>query len=220
MKVLAIGELKRFEELKLKLPEDLDVKHELKWDGKGEFDLIFDLCFDGSLENLAHFASLKNVPVIACAVKRSLSEAVYSFQKEVNCVLIGMNCIPTFIHRDLAEVSIFNKDHDTLEKLMQQLGWKYRLVKDRVGMVTPRIICMIINEACYTLQEGTASIQDIDTAMKLGTNYPYGPFEWADKIGIKDVFEILEAIYHDTKDERYKICPLLKSKYLRGEAFF
>jgi 3-hydroxybutyryl-CoA dehydrogenase len=93
-------------------------------------------------------------------------------------------------------------------------------VEDRVGMVTPRVIFMLINEACYTLQEGTASIKDIDTAMKLGTNYPYGPFEWADKIGINEIYETLIAIYEDTKDERYKICPLLKTKYLKEEKFY
>ena len=60
----------------------------------------------------------------------------------------------------------------------------------------------------------TASEEDIDLAMKLGTNYPYGPFEWARKIGIKHIYEILEALYEDTKDERYKISPLLKKEFL------
>jgi len=87
-------------------------------------------------------------------------------------------------------------------------------------MVTPRIIFMIINEACYTLQERTATIQDIDLGMKLGTNYPLGPFEWADKIGIKNVYETLLAVYEDTKDERYKICSLLKTMYLKNESFY
>jgi 3-hydroxybutyryl-CoA dehydrogenase len=87
-------------------------------------------------------------------------------------------------------------------------------------MIKPRVIFMIINEACYTLQEGTASIEDIDKSMKLGTNYPFGPFEWCDKIGVTHVFETLNAIYDDTRDERYKICPLLKHKYLRNETFY
>jgi 3-hydroxybutyryl-CoA dehydrogenase len=47
--------------------------------------------------------------------------------------------------------------------------------------------------------------------MKLGTNYPFGPFEWCEKLGVKTVVTMLEKIYNDTKDERYKICPLLKS---------
>jgi 3-hydroxybutyryl-CoA dehydrogenase len=88
------------------------------------------------------------------------------------------------------------------------------VVVDRVGLVTPRVICMIINEAFYTVQEGTASKKDIDIAMKLGTNYPLGPFEWAKKIGIENVYLVLDSVYKDTKDERYKICPLLKKEYL------
>ena len=78
---------------------------------------------------------------------------------------------------------------------------------------------MIINEACYTLQEGTATIPDIDLGMKLGTSFPKGPFEWANLIGVSEVYHTLKAIYEDTKDERYKICPLLKTKHLKGERF-
>jgi 3-hydroxybutyryl-CoA dehydrogenase len=78
---------------------------------------------------------------------------------------------------------------------------------------------MIINEACYTLQEGTASIQDIDKSMMLGTSYPRGPFEWANLIGVSRVYEGLEALWQDTHEERYKVCPLLKTMYLRSESF-
>lgn len=103
---------------------------------------------------------------------------------------------------------------------MNELGWNYEIVGDRVGMVTPRVIFMIINEACFALQEGTAGKEDIDRSMKLGTNYPKGPFEWADQIGIRDTYETLNAIFTDTGDERYKVCPLLKTKYLKQEKFY
>ena len=62
--------------------------------------------------------------------------------------------------------------------------------------------------------EGTASREDIDTGMKLGTNYPMGPFEWVAKWGLANIYELLEAMYLDSKDERYKTCPLLKQEYL------
>ena len=60
-------------------------------------------------------------------------------------------------------------------------GTRGRLVQDRTGMVMPRILCMLINEAAFALMENIASPSDIDTAMKLGTNYPFGPVEWADR---------------------------------------
>jgi 3-hydroxybutyryl-CoA dehydrogenase len=104
------------------------------------------------------------------------------------------------------------KNESLLKEICSQLGTDFVCVEDRVGLVTPRVICMIINEAYYTLEEGTATRSDIDLAMKLGTNYPYGPFEWANRIGIHRVIELLTSVYHDTKDDRYKVCPMLKSE--------
>lgn len=224
MKILARGEKIRTEELKLKLSSvvcDLKIidDTDLSSANLNDYDLIFDLDFDEHTDQLNFYAGL-TIPVIVSCVKTQLAKAVHDYGKKVNCILIGMNCLPTFINRELAEVSLLDSTtKTTLETLMQQLNWKYKLIEDRVGMVSPRIIFMIINEACYTVQEGTASLEDIDTSMKLGTNYPFGPFEWANKIGVKHVYETLEAIYNDTHDERYKICPLLKTKYLKRESF-
>lgn len=225
MKILARGSKNRIKELQEKLS---GVSCELTCVDDSDllsanvhlFDLVFDLKFDEKTEQLKYFAGLKNIPVIVCAVKQQLAKAAFDFNRKIECTLIGMNALPGFINRPLTELSLLNAgDEPVLAKLMGQLGWNYKLVQDRVGMVTPRIIFMIINEACYTLQEGTASMKDIDTSMKLGTNYPMGPFEWANQIGIKHVYETLEALYTDTHDERYKVCPLLKSKYLKGEEF-
>lgn len=134
--------------------------------------------------------------------------------------LFGFCGLPTLLDRPLLEVSLYHEsDRQKLTETCAALGTDFRVVEDRVGLVTPRVICMIINEACYTLQEGTASIQDIDLAMKLGTGYPRGPFEWANAIGVERVYAVLEAMWNDTHDERYKICPLLKRQALRGEPF-
>jgi 3-hydroxybutyryl-CoA dehydrogenase len=63
--------------------------------------------------------------------------------------------------------------------------------------------------------EGTATKTDINLAMKLGTNYPKGPFEFVESIGLDNVYNQLLSLYKDTMDERYKICPLLKQEYLK-----
>jgi 3-hydroxybutyryl-CoA dehydrogenase len=76
---------------------------------------------------------------------------------------------------------------------------------------------MIINEAYYTVQEGTANKTDIDTAMKLGTNYPKGPFEFLELFSIELVYKQLNSLYNDTHEERYKICSLLKSEFITKE---
>ena len=224
MKILVRGEKNTTAELNQKLTsaditeiQDTDFP-QINLSG---FDVIFDLSIDEQASTLKYYAPLKNIPVFVGAVKKQLVAAANLYGREILCTLIGINDLPTFINRSLAEVSLLkNTDKDALQQTMQKLGWDYKLFEDRVGMVTPRIIMMIINEACYTLQEGTASMQDIDTSMKLGTNYPFGPFEWADKIGIKHVYETLKAVYDDTHDERYKICPLLKTLYLKNGSFY
>lgn len=132
----------------------------------------------------------------------------------------GFCGLPTLLNRPLLEVSLYKPENaPQLAEICAALGTDYRVVQDRLGLVTPRVLCMIINEACYALQEGTASIQDIDKSMKLGTSYPRGPFEWANLIGAGRVYDVLESLWQDTHEERYKVCPLLKTMYLRGESF-
>ncbi|MBP9187040.1 MAG: 3-hydroxyacyl-CoA dehydrogenase [Bacteroidia bacterium] len=226
MKILARGEKSLIAELKQKLAAiNCEITEVSDSDypqiDLAQFNVIFDLSIDEQANTLKYYAPLKNIPVFIGAVKKQLAEVVHHYGREMQCVLIGINDLPTFINRSLAEVSLYNSDNlAILQTTMQNLSWDFKLVGDRVGLVTPRIIMMIINEACYTLQEGTATMQDIDTSMKLGTNYPFGPFEWADKIGIKHVYETLTAIYNDTHDERYKICPLLKTTYLNNTSFY
>ena len=226
MKIFAIGNATRLAELKIKFKDSshtihyIDMEDPTEADEFESYDLIIDLNLDDQPEDLLRYAEMAGKPVMVCSVKEQLAEMVFKMGDELQCTLIGMNALPGFINRPKMELSLYNRaDADKLKALCEALGWEYLLVDDRVGMITPRIVFMIINEACYTLQEGTASALDIDESMKLGVNYPFGPFEWCDKIGIEDVFETLEALYYDTHDERYKICSLMKTTYLRGEKF-
>jgi 3-hydroxybutyryl-CoA dehydrogenase len=75
---------------------------------------------------------------------------------------------------------------------------------------------MIINEAAFALMEGVASAEDIDTAMKLGTNYPLGPLEWADRIGLDQVLAVLEGLQAEYGDDRYRPAPLLRQLVRAG----
>jgi 3-hydroxybutyryl-CoA dehydrogenase len=78
------------------------------------------------------------------------------------------------------------------------------------------VLYMIINEAAYALWEGVASREDIDLAMKLGTNYPAGPLEWADAIGLDEVYEGLAALQEEMGEDRYRPCPLLRKLVVAG----
>ena len=134
---------------------------------------------------------------------------------ESSATFFGFCGLATFLNREILEVSLLKKkDLDKLEDVCGKLSTKFAIVKDQVGLVTARVICMIINEAYFSIQENIASREDIDLAMKLGTNYPFGPFEWGEKIGIINVYELLKAVYEHTKEERYEVCELLKNEAL------
>ena len=215
MKIAVTGTPNRIAELRKKLPS----KHELIEVKNKNFkgaDLVFDLNFDDFDNRIEDYAYLKGIPVVVCALKRQLEQEIAHYASVVECHLIGMNALPTFIDRELTEVCCCREeDKELFNRVATELEWKPEWVKSRVGMVTPRIIFMIINEAFYTLQEGTATKEDIDTGMKLGTAYPFGPFEWCEKVGVKNVYEVLSALRADTGDERYKVCPELKTAYYR-----
>lgn len=217
MRVGLKGQETQLAELMNILPEEFTTE-ELKITDLDSYDVVFDLDFDDDPEFLEHYATAEGLTVIVGAVKVQLEEIHAVVGGNVSCTFIGMNSLPSFIDRALMEVTYLDKDEVNATDLLNKLGKEFKRVESRVGMVTPRIICMIINEAFFTVQEGTAEKKDIDLGMKLGTAYPKGPFEWCDEIGVVNVYETLHAVYEDTKDERYKICPLLKSEYLRAMA--
>lgn len=218
MRILVIGESRDFEECKQKLGNG----HSYSWVGEhGEAvqflstnELVVDFIIDEEPHEFEIYVH-HDIAVLLNTCKISLGELSNSVNHSMQCRVFGFNGLPGFFNGDLLEVSLLNGENgDHLKAICQQLNTAYEIVDDRIGLVTPRVICMVINEAYFAVQEGTATREDIDKAMKLGTNYPYGPFEWSRRIGIRHVYELLEAIYDDTRDERYKICPLLKKEYL------
>lgn len=88
--------------------------------------------------------------------------------------------------------------------------------KDFPGFIVNRILMPMINEACFTLYEGIASVEDIDNAMKLGTNQPMGPLTLADFIGLDTCLAILNVMHEGLGDPKYRPCPLLKQYVTAG----
>lgn len=127
--------------------------------------------------------------------------------------IVRINGWNTFLSRAVVEAA--GKDERLKEKagqLFQYFGRKTEWVPDIPGFITPRIVVSIINEAFLALGEKVSEEAEIDIAMRLGTNYPYGPFEWGQKIGLNKVYSLLEVLGND--QNRYKPSILLREKIL------
>ncbi|MBI5292368.1 MAG: 3-hydroxybutyryl-CoA dehydrogenase [Chloroflexi bacterium] len=102
---------------------------------------------------------------------------------------------------------------------LQSLGVTVMQVADGPGLVRMRVLCCLVNEAASALADGIASAADIDTAMKLGANYPRGPLQWADSLGLPVVLAVMRALHADYGEDRYRPHPLLVRKVLARQNF-
>ncbi len=162
-------------------------------------DAIIDLLFEQTGYDVSYLKNLGK-PVIVNSVNRTIGEMGLPF--------IRLNAWPGFLKRNIAEVVCNDETKKVLvEKIFSSLNKKIDWVPDIKGFVAPRVVSMIINEAYFALEENVSTREDIDIAMKLGTNYPYGPFEWAKKIGLENVAGLLNEL--SFTDKRYQPSALL-----------
>ncbi len=103
-----------------------------------------------------------------------------------------------------------NQVRTAAEAFFTSLGKEPIWVGDSPALILPRIICMLANEAAFAAGEGVAEMNTIDKAMQLGTNYPKGPFAWANEIGYITVVDILDHLHDEYGEERYRVAPLLR----------
>lgn len=103
-----------------------------------------------------------------------------------------------------------------VKALSEKMGKVCVESKDYPGFIVNRILMPMINEACYALFEGLASVEDIDAAMKLGTNQPMGPLALADFIGLDTCLAIMNVLHDGLGDSKYRPCPLLKQYVSAG----
>jgi len=172
------------------VPEEMESKIEI-------FTMLDKICRPSTI--LASNTSSLSVTEIASVTYRAKK-----------CV--GMHFFnPVHKMKLLEIVRALETDDDTLAAVVE-VGRRMRkeaiVVKEAPGFITSRINAMIGNEAFYMLQEGVASAEDIDKALKLGLNHPMGPFELVDLVGLDTRLHILEYLYK-ALGEKFRPCPLL-----------
>jgi 3-hydroxybutyryl-CoA dehydrogenase len=216
MKILAIGETTHFNECKARFG-GVDVlearSHQEAMSVFNQCVAVFDFIIDEDTSQLYVYSACP-VPVFLNSAKSSLQQIV---KGDIGAAqFFGFNGLPTFFNRPVLEVVLRrDTDRDLLAGISTRLDLPYEIVPDRPGMVSARIVSMIVNEAFSAMEDGTASPGDIDLAMKLGTNYPRGPVEWGRQIGLKNICDVLDALYAETGSQRYTICNLLREEAKR-----
>jgi 3-hydroxybutyryl-CoA dehydrogenase len=209
MKIGIIGNEEQRKELELKtagceasLYFIETIGHLTQWP---EMDAYFDLEFRFDTERVDLLKQLLPATVVINALAPTLEFIGQPF--------IRINGWPGFLNRKIWEVVSLN---DTSAKkaaaVFESMHCECKWIPDIPGMISARVIAGIINEAYYALQEKVSTRESIDLAMKLGTNYPFGPFEWARKIGIGQIYEVLQAMRD--MDDRYTIAEALVSEVL------
>lgn len=170
----------------------------------GAADCYIDLLFTNTPQRIQALQKLRPAIVMVNAVT-TLNQLPENF--------VRINGWPGFLKRSIVEATCGDQLMKAgAEKIIANFNKTTEWVPDKAGFITATIISMIINEAYFALGENVSTKEDIDIAMKLGTNYPFGPFEWAQKIGVARVCELLSALA--ATNPRYRPATLLQKEAL------
>jgi len=165
---------------------------------------------DANVKSSALFASNTSsisITELAAATKRPSQFAGMHF----------MNPVPVMkLVEGISAIQTSKETFATIRATAEKMGKTFIEARDVPGFAVNRILMPMINEAVYALYEGIASVEDIDTSMKLGTNQPMGPLTLADFIGLDTCLAIMEVLHDGLGDSKYRPCPLLKQYVAAG----
>lgn len=186
------------------MPDDVQVEWQHEIAPVVGANAYVDLLFIQSEERINKLTALQPSVIIINCVEVTLSELPAGF--------IRLNGWNSFLKRPIAEMAGNGENKIIAEKIISCFNKTTEWVADVPGFLTARVISTIINEAYFTLAEKVSTKDEIDTAMKLGTNYPFGPFEWSEKIGLKNIYGLLMLL--SKTNSRYTPSDLLQKEAL------
>ena len=192
----------------------------IKEDLCADCDLIVEAAFEDMKVKQDTFSQLDKICKPECIFASNTSSlSITEIGKGLSRPLVGMHFFNPADRMKLIEVIAGgNTPADVVEKIKEisvAIGKQPVQVNEAAGFVVNRILIPMINEAAFIKMEGVSDIEGIDTAMKLGANHPMGPLELGDFVGLDICLAIMDVLYKETGDSKYRACPLIR-KMVRG----
>ena len=183
-------------------------------------DLIVEAAFENMEVKQTTFKELDAICKPECVFASNTSSlSITEIGNGVNRPVVGMHFFNPADRMKLIEVIAgVNTPAETVEcikKISAEIGKTSVQVNEAAGFVVNRILFPMINEAAFIKMEGVSDIEGIDSAMKLGANHPMGPLELGDYVGLDICLAIMDVLYKETGDSKYRACPLIR-KMVRG----
>ena len=183
-------------------------------------DLIVEAAFEDMEVKKTTFKELDSICKESCVFASNTSSlSITEIGNGLTRPMVGMHFFNPADRMKLIEViaGVNTPDAtvDTIKKISAEIGKTPVQVNEAAGFVVNRILIPMINEAAFIKMEGVSDVEGIDAAMKLGANHPMGPLELGDFVGLDICLAIMDVLYKETGDSKYRACPLIR-KMVRG----
>ncbi|MCA9799838.1 MAG: hypothetical protein KC476_10135 [Cyanobacteria bacterium HKST-UBA06] len=179
---------------------------------------------DMKFEGLSFMSGLMDKKTLFLSASLAFLPSELAYVLPNPAMLVGFDPIPFLFQKRTTTVApalqTSLRTQRTLRSFFEKIEMPVHWIQETPGMVMPRIYAMLANEAAFAVQHGIATVKDIDTAMTLGTNYPMGPLAWADKVGLRVVYTILQYCWETYRDDRYRPSLLLYRLMGAGQTFY